>query len=140
MSKQGWITRGLASRRLAGAVSSPRQGMRDLVASPCAWQVEDDRKIHPPKVLPEDLPLPKTCSSDIFAPKVPMNPTEYFKWWSVDERTGERRTTTYKLSRADAKRIFPGAKPVLETREIRYLGVLSDPPSVAKPHDATAQL
>ena len=62
-----------------------------------------------------------------------MTPTEYFKWWTVDERTGERRTTTYKLSRADAKRTFPGARPVLETREIRYLSDPADPPSMAKP-------
>jgi len=36
-------------------------------------------------------------------------PTEFFHWWIIDERTGERRLTTYKLSRADAERAFPGA-------------------------------
>jgi hypothetical protein len=23
-------------------------------------------------------------------------PTEFFRWWIIDERTGERRLTTYK--------------------------------------------
>ena len=49
------------------------------------------------------------------------NPTEFFKWWIVDERTGERRLTTYKLSRADAARAFPGADPDLQSRELRHL-------------------
>jgi len=28
-------------------------------------------------------------------------PTEYFRWWIVDERTGKRRLTTYKLKPRD---------------------------------------
>ena len=48
-------------------------------------------------------------------------PTEFFKWWFVDERTGERRLTTYKLSRVDAQRAFPGAEPEVLTREVRDL-------------------
>ena len=48
-------------------------------------------------------------------------PTEFFRWWIIDERTGERRLTTYKLSRAHAERAFPGAEPDLQTREVRDL-------------------
>jgi len=46
---------------------------------------------------------------------------EFFQWWIVDERTGKRRLTTYKLSRADAARAFPGADPHLQSSEIRNL-------------------
>ena len=49
------------------------------------------------------------------------NPTEFFRWWIIDERTNERRLTTYALSRADAARAFPGAEPDLQTRETRHL-------------------
>jgi hypothetical protein len=48
-------------------------------------------------------------------------PTEFFHWWIVDERTGKRHLTTYKLTRADAERAFPGAEPDLQTREVRDL-------------------
>lgn len=47
--------------------------------------------------------------------------TEFYKWWFVDERTGQRRLTTYKLSQVDAERAFPGATPALRTRETRTL-------------------
>jgi len=50
-----------------------------------------------------------------------VTPTEFFRWWIVDERTGERQLTAYKLSRADAERAFPGAEPDLQTREVRDL-------------------
>ena len=46
-------------------------------------------------------------------------PTELFQWWIEDEPTGEPRLTRYKLTRADAERAFPGAKPDLQTRELR---------------------
>ena len=29
-------------------------------------------------------------------------PTEFFRFWIIDERTGKRRKTTYMLTRADA--------------------------------------
>ena len=48
-------------------------------------------------------------------------PTEFFLWWIVDERTGKRRRTTYKMQRADAEERFPGAEPDLQTREVRNL-------------------
>lgn len=48
-------------------------------------------------------------------------PTEFFRWWIIDEGTGERRLTTYKLTRVDAERAFPGAEPDLQTRELRHL-------------------
>ena len=47
--------------------------------------------------------------------------TELFRWWVIDESTGESRLTTYKLSRADAARAFPGAEPDPETRELREI-------------------
>jgi hypothetical protein len=48
-------------------------------------------------------------------------PTELFKWWIIDEHTGAPRLTSYKLTRADAARAFPGAEPDLRTRELRDL-------------------
>jgi hypothetical protein len=32
--------------------------------------------------------------------------TEFFNWWIIDQRTSERRLTTYKLTRIDAERAF----------------------------------
>jgi hypothetical protein len=52
-----------------------------------------------------------------------MPETEFYKWWIVDTRTGERCLTTYKLSRANAEKAFPGAEPDLETRELREVQV-----------------
>jgi hypothetical protein len=52
--------------------------------------------------------------------------TEYFRWWVVDEQTGERQLTKYKLSRADGARAFPGATPDLGSREVHDF---SDPES-----------
>jgi len=46
-------------------------------------------------------------------------PTEFFRWWIFDERTGERSLSTYLLTRVDAARAFPGAEPHVATREIR---------------------
>ena len=45
--------------------------------------------------------------------------TEFFCWWILDERTGERRLTRFELTRADARARFPGAEPDLQTREVR---------------------
>ena len=44
---------------------------------------------------------------------------EFYRWWITDDRTGERRLTEYKLSRADAQRAFPGAVPDPGSREVR---------------------
>ena len=56
------------------------------------------------------------------ASRHPMaNLVEFFRWWVVDDRTGERRLTTYKLSRADALRAFPGCEPNPSTREVGSL-------------------
>ena len=49
-------------------------------------------------------------------------PTEFFKWWIVDERTGKRRLTRYAMTRADAAERFPDAEPDLGTREVRSAG------------------
>lgn len=54
-------------------------------------------------------------------PEPMVNSVEFFRWWVVDSHTGERRLTTYKLSRADAERAFPGASPDPSTRELRTL-------------------
>ena len=59
-------------------------------------------------------------------------PTEFFRWWITDERTGKRRLTTYKMTRADTAERYPGADPNLQTREVRDL-----PGRVARQH-ATA--
>jgi len=47
--------------------------------------------------------------------------TEFFRWWIVDELTGERNLSSYLLTRADAARAFPGAEPDVRTREVRDL-------------------
>jgi hypothetical protein len=49
-----------------------------------------------------------------------MIPTEFYNWWITDECKGERRLTTYKLTRADAKRAFPGAEPDLRASCVTY--------------------
>jgi len=62
-----------------------------------------------------------------------MTPTEFYNWWIIDERTGTRRLTTYKLTRADAERAFPGAQPELQTRELRYLPNAGGAPASSRP-------
>jgi hypothetical protein len=59
--------------------------------------------------------------------------TEFFKWWIFDERTGARRLSTYKLTRADAARAFPGAEPDALTREIRDLPEAGQTPATSRP-------
>jgi hypothetical protein len=60
-------------------------------------------------------------------------PTEFFRWWIADERTGKRRLTTFKLSRADAEKAFPGAEPDLQTREVRNLPDKAQAPPNSRP-------
>jgi len=48
-------------------------------------------------------------------------PTEFFRFWIIDERTGKRRVTTYAMTRQQAAERFPGAEPDLRTREVRNL-------------------
>jgi hypothetical protein len=60
-------------------------------------------------------------------------PTEFFKFWIVDERTGKSRLTTYKLTRANAERQFPGAEPDLYSREVRNLPDPGETPANSKP-------
>jgi len=52
--------------------------------------------------------------------------TEYFRWWVVDQSTGERRLTDKRISREDAQRRFPGAVPDLRTREFREEELFAD--------------
>jgi hypothetical protein len=40
------------------------------------------------------------------------NLVEFFRWWVVDGRTGQRRLTTYKLSRAEPYELSQGANPI----------------------------
>ena len=62
-----------------------------------------------------------------------MTSTEFYKWWINDERAGERRLTTYKLTRVDAERACPGAEPDLQTRELRNLPEAGELPSNSRP-------
>lgn len=62
-----------------------------------------------------------------------MTTIEFYRWWIIDERTGERRLTAYKLTRADAKRAFPDAEPDLQTRELRNLPDAEAPASNSRP-------
>ena len=48
-------------------------------------------------------------------------PTEFFRWYITDERTGKRRLTRYAMTRAEAAERFPDAEPDLRTREVRNL-------------------
>ena len=79
------------------------------------------------------LPLFSEASSSQCAPQPMPNPTEFFNWYITDERTGERRLTTYKLSRPDAERAFPGAEPDLQTREVRNLPGAGETPPNSRP-------
>jgi hypothetical protein len=58
---------------------------------------------------------------------------ELFRWWILDEGSGERRLTPYKLSRADAQRAFPGAVPDTDSREVRWRRRDSDVPESDRP-------
>ena len=60
-------------------------------------------------------------------------PTEFFRWWLVDERTGKRRRTTYMMTRADAAERFPGAEPDMQSREVRHLHKPGGAPADSKP-------
>lgn len=49
-------------------------------------------------------------------------PTEFFRWYITDERTGKRRLTTYAMTREQAKERFgDDAEPDLRSREVRHL-------------------
>lgn len=48
-------------------------------------------------------------------------PTEFFRWWITDERTGKRRLTRFAMTRAEAAERYPGAEPNVRTREVRDL-------------------
>jgi hypothetical protein len=60
-------------------------------------------------------------------------PTEFFRWYIVDERTGTRVLTTYKLTRKDAEQAFPGAEPDPQSREIRNLSDPANAPPNSRP-------
>jgi len=58
---------------------------------------------------------------------------EFFSWWIVDDRTGERRLTNYKLSRANAERAFPKSEPDPSTREVRSVRSSQDLEADSRP-------
>lgn len=59
--------------------------------------------------------------------------TEFFQWWIVDEPSGKRRLTSYKLTRADAERAFPHAEPDVQTREVRDVRDPGQAPANSRP-------
>jgi len=61
------------------------------------------------------------------------SPTEFFRWWITDERTGKRRRTTYKMTRATAAERYPGAEPDLPSREVYNLPELGEAAGNTKP-------
>jgi len=60
-------------------------------------------------------------------------PTEFFRWWITDERTGKRRRTTYKLTRAEEAQRFTDAEPDLQSREVRDLPDPGEIPANSRP-------
>ncbi|HEV7574930.1 MAG TPA: hypothetical protein VGO85_02710 [Caldimonas sp.] len=58
---------------------------------------------------------------------------EFYKWWILDERSGKRSLTRFRLSPVDAARAFPGAKPARCTLEVRYLPDAADAPASSRP-------
>lgn len=47
-------------------------------------------------------------------------PVVLWKWWIVDERTGKRRLTRYRMTEADALARHPGAERDPASREERH--------------------
>ena len=54
-----------------------------------------------------------------------MRPTEFWIWWITDE-FGDRRMTTYRMSREVGIERFPGAEPVPGTMEMRDVSESKD--------------
>ena len=51
-----------------------------------------------------------------------MKPTEFWKWWVIDEVTGKRRKTTYVMTRETAvERYGKDVEPVSGSMEVRNL-------------------
>jgi hypothetical protein len=67
-----------------------------------------------------------------------MTTAEFYRWWIVDERTGERVLTPYKLTPAHAALAFPGAEPNLQTVEVRHLPDLEQDPWGSRPGEPWA--
>jgi hypothetical protein len=57
-----------------------------------------------------------------------MPTAEFYRWWLVDQVTGERVLTAFKLTRAHASLAVPGAEPELKSREERDLPDLGSGP------------
>jgi hypothetical protein len=66
-----------------------------------------------PAFSPEVFQLELAC--------VVPTPTEFFRWWIVDERAGKRRLTRFAMTRAQAAERYADAEPDLRTREVRDL-------------------
>jgi len=73
-----------------------------------------------------DQPGSKFASRSLSKAVESSDMAEYFRWWVVDQSTGERRLTDKRISREDAQRRFPGAVPDLRTREFREEELFAD--------------
>jgi hypothetical protein len=110
------------SRGLCEEAASVRRHVHRLVEAIAA-----ERRSPPPPTLSE---RPQVAP----ASAAPMPAwVEFFQWWIVDERTGERRLTPYKLTPTNAQRAFPGAVPDPESREVRWLREESYTPTHNEP-------
>lgn len=72
-------------------------------------------------LAPPRISLPRALGADTQGLASMTTPTEYSRYWTVDERPGKRRRTAYKLSRENAARQFPGAQADVRSREVRLL-------------------
>jgi len=50
-----------------------------------------------------------------------MKPTPFYRWEYADPETGRRRVTSYRMTRAEAQKRFPGAIAVPTSLEWRNL-------------------
>ena len=65
-----------------------------------------------------------------------LTPTDSFRLYIVDERTGKRRLTRFAMTREQAAEGYPGAEPNLHTREVRNLPEPGEMRANTKPPDA----
>lgn len=50
-----------------------------------------------------------------------MKAVEFWIWWIVDETSGQRRRTSWRMTEAEALEAYPGAQKVEGTCEVRNL-------------------
>ena len=55
------------------------------------------------------------------------DPGTHYRWWLVDERTGKRRLSSWRMTPAVAAELHPGAEIELSSAEVRApIGSASD--------------